>query len=78
MTLLLPCDAFELFVFPPTWQEEGQAECVGTAIDVVRHEPPMQMDGPCALYTAQDRIYIEKMRSFFYWILKKFDSSNVC
>ena len=23
---LLPCDAFELFVFPPTWQEEGQAE----------------------------------------------------
>ena len=34
MTLLLPCwspfnllrDASELFVFPPTWQEEGQAE----------------------------------------------------
>ena len=37
--------------FPNTWQEEGQAECVGLASEVVQHEPDMQMDGPCYLLT---------------------------
>ena len=35
-------------------------------MNAMGNKPPMQMDGPCAMYIAKDRMYIGKMWSFFF------------
>ena len=74
----LLCDAFELFVFPPTWQQVGQAELRWYSYRR-RATRTIYANGwtMSYVYGVGQNVYWKNVE--FFWILETiFDSLNVC